>query len=89
MITINPNLLAVPQVVDMAQARLALLDTGRLATVQAAIDAMPGLEGDAARIEWEFRTTVRRDSALVQSLIAGFGWSNAEVDAMFVLAASK
>jgi hypothetical protein len=79
----------VPDVVDMAQARLALLEGDKLTLVNQAIAAMTGAQGDRARIEWEFRQRVRRDSELVQSLVAGFGWTQQEVDDLFTLAATK
>jgi len=78
----------VPQVVDMAQARLALLAAGHLATVNAAIAAMPGAGGDAARIEWEFRTAVRRDSALTVAMAAVLDLDEAALDALFTSAAA-
>lgn len=78
----------IPNVVEMAQARLALLQGGYLATVDAAIAAMTGPEGDAARIEWEFRATVRRDSALTQAMAVVLGLDEAELDALFTLAAT-
>lgn len=75
-----------PSVVDMAQARLALLQSGLYGTVQAAVAAMPGAAGDAARIEWEFRATVRRDSPLVASLSAALGLTSQQLDDLFTLA---
>jgi hypothetical protein len=77
----------IPQVVSMRQARLALLEAGHYGTVNTAIAAMEGAEGDAARIEWEFAIEVRRDSALVQTLIPLLGLDEAAVDALFVQAA--
>lgn len=74
-------------VVDMCQARLALLGAGMLATVDAAIAAMPGAEGAAARIQWEFRQTVRRDSQLVAQLAPVLGLSDEQLDALFTAAA--
>ena len=78
----------VPVSVDMAQARLALLDAGLLATVDAAVAAMTGPEGDAARIEWEFRATVRRDSPLVVALASALGLNGATLDALFTTAST-
>lgn len=78
----------IPSVVDMAQARLALLQSGLYSTVQAAIAAMPGAAGDAARIEWEFRTTVRRDSPLVASLSTALGLTSEQLDDLFTLAST-
>jgi hypothetical protein len=52
----------------MRQARLALLGAGLLDTVNAAIAAMPGAADDAARIEWEFATTIERSNPLFTQL---------------------
>lgn len=73
--------------VDMCQARLALLGAGLLETVDAAIAAMPGAEGEAARLQWEFRQTVRRDSQLVAQLAPVLGLSDEQLDALFTQAA--
>ena len=74
---------AVPEVVTMRQARLALLGAGLLAQVNTAVANMPGAEGDAARIEWEYAQEVRRDSPLVAALSAAFGWTSAQLDDLF------
>lgn len=73
----------VPVTVSMRQARLALLGAGLLAEVNSAIAAMPGAGGEAARIEWEYAQEVRRDSVLVQSLVAGLGLTAPQLDALF------
>lgn len=78
----------VPQSVSMRQARLALLGAGLLATVNSAIAGMPGAQGEAARIEWEFAADVRRDSPLVQALVPVLGISEADLDALFTAAAA-
>ena len=78
----------VPQAVTMRQARLALLAANMLTTVNTAIAAMPGAEGEAAHIEWEYAQEVRRDSALVQSLIPALGMNDAALDALFTAAAA-
>lgn len=75
-----------PEVVTMRQARLALLSAGLLTSVNAAVSAMPGAEGEAARIEWEFSSTVDRQRPLVQALAAALGWSEAQLDALFIAA---
>lgn len=67
----------------MRQARLALLGAGLLAQVNTAVANMPGAEGDAARIEWEYAQEVRRDSPLVAALSAAFGWTGAQLDDLF------
>ncbi|MCV6901066.1 hypothetical protein OE165_28940, partial [Escherichia coli] len=54
--------------VTMRQARLALLGAGKLPAVNAAIAAMQGAQGEAARIEWEYSQEVQRDRGLVSAL---------------------
>lgn len=79
----------VPQVVTMAQARLALLASGRLADVAAALDALPEPPKTSALIEWEFRDTVHRNRDLVLTILDGtLGMTNTEIDDLFILAAS-
>lgn len=78
-----PAVIAVPEVVTMRQARLALLGAGLLAQVNTAVANMPGAEGDAARIEWEYAQEVRRDSPLVAALSTAFGWTGAQLDDLF------
>jgi len=78
----------VPQAVSMRQARLALLGANLLSQVNAAIASIPGAEGEAARIEWEYAQEVRRDSALTQSLVPALGINDAGLDAFFAAAAA-
>lgn len=73
----------IPVVVSMRQARLALLAAGYLSQVNAAVSAMQGAEGDAARIEWEYAQEVRRDSALVASLSSALGLTEEQLDDLF------
>ncbi len=82
---IEPQM-AAPAAITMRQARLALLGAGLLAQVNAAIAAMPGATGEAARIEWEYAQEVRRDSPLVQSLGAALSLDQAAMDALFLAA---
>ena len=77
----------IPQSATMRQARLALLGAGLLAHVNAAIEAMPGIEGEAARIEWEFASEIRRDSPLVSGLSEALGLTSEQLDALFIEAA--
>lgn len=80
--------LSVPQSVTMRQARLALVQTGMLTQANDAVAAMPGAQGDAARIEWEFSSTVERHWPLVQALGAALGLTEAQLDDLFRLAAT-
>ena len=78
----------VPAAVSMKQARLALLAAGKLTAVNDAVKALPGAEGDRARIEWEFSLTVERESSLVESLASTLGLSQSDIDALFFSAAA-
>lgn len=77
-----------PQVVTMRQARLALLQVGKLAAVNSAIAAMPGEAGDAARIEWEFSSVVERNRPYVQQIAVGLGLTSQQLNDLFTLAAT-
>jgi hypothetical protein len=75
-------------VVTMRQARLALLQVGKYADVSTAIASMPEPQKTAATIEWEYASTVERSSAFVASMATALGLTEAEMDSLFVLAAS-
>ena len=77
----------VPGVVFMRQARLALLQAGKLSAVDAAIAALPSPAKEAAQIEWEYATEVTRDSALMQQLATAIGLTEADLDSLFTTAA--
>lgn len=78
-----------PHSVTMRQARLALLEAGQLSAINAAIAGMPNPQREAVQIEWEFAATVDRDSAFLQGLAQVLGMTEAQLDALFLLAASK
>lgn len=75
----------IPTSVSMRQARLALLESGLLADVEA------GLAGSAqeAQIEWEYATTVERSSGLVSTIASAMGLTEQQLDDLFTLAATK
>lgn len=81
------NAPVVPRAVTMRQARLALLGAGVLASVDAAINAMPEPTKSAARIEWEYSQEVQRHNGFVAALGPALGMSSAQIDALFVAAA--
>ena len=78
----------VPQSVTMRQARLALLGAGVLATVNAAIAAMPDDLGEAARIEWEYARDVLRESPLIAGLMPALGMTEQQIDQLFMTASA-
>jgi hypothetical protein len=74
--------------VSMRQARLALLSAGKLADVDAAIAALPSPHKEAAQIEWEYATEVKRTSPLVRNLMPALALDDAAMDNLFKAAAS-
>lgn len=78
----------IPTRVTMRQARLALHSSGVLQIVNEIVASIPGSAGEAARIEWEYALTVDRDSALVANLATQIPLSEAELDALFLLAST-
>lgn len=76
----------VPNSVTMRQARLALLNTGKLQAVNTAVNAMNGIEGAAAQIEWEFSSEVHRNRPLVLSLAPVLGMTSQDLDDLFIAA---
>ena len=73
-----------PTVVSMRQARLALLQAGLLATVDAAVAA----GGDADKITWEYATEVDRNSPLVTNMALALNLTEQDLDNLFTLAAT-
>ena len=86
--TLNQPPVPVITSVTMRQARLALLQQGLLTQVNNAVASMPGVQGDAVRIEWEFSSTVERNRPLVQSLSVSLGLTSQQLDDLFALAAT-
>jgi hypothetical protein len=78
----------VPSIVSMRQARLALLQAGKLDDVDAAIAALPSPAKEAAQIEWEYAIEVKRDSQLVTQLAPALNLDSAALDALFTQAAT-
>jgi hypothetical protein len=83
-----PEPTPVPRTVSMRQARLALLQAGKLSAVDAAIAASPSPAKEQAQIEWEYATQVTRDSALMQQLATAIGLTESDLDSLFTQAAT-
>lgn len=79
--------IVVPDKVSMRQARLAMLSAGLLDDVEAAISAMPGDQGKAARIEWDYSSEVFRDKPFVQQIGAQLNLTDEQIDQLFITAA--
>lgn len=80
--------IVIPQSVTMRQARLALHAAGKLALVDAAIDAMPEPPRTAARIEWDYSNEVNRNNVFIAGLASAIGMTAEEVDQLFITAAT-
>lgn len=79
----------IPAEVTMRQARLALLSIGKLSDVDAALVSITDpAQRQAAQIEWEYSSAVKRDSAWVQQLAPALGLDAAALDALFTAAAA-
>ena len=77
----------VPRSVTMRQARLALLAVGKLDDVDAAIAMISDpLSRKVAQIEWEYSSTVNRDHQWVQQLAQALGFTDDQLDSLFVAA---
>lgn len=74
--------------VTMRQARLALLESGKLDLVAPAIDQLSEPDRTKARIEWEFAQDVRKDWPLIQVLAPSIGLDAAALTALFNRAAT-
>ena len=72
----------VPQSVTLRQARLQLLAIGKLGDVETAIATM----GDASKITWEFSSMVERNHPLVAPMQTLLGYTDTQMDDLFVAA---
>lgn len=72
--------------VSMRQARLALLQSGLLTSINTALETLPGEEGEKARIEWEYATEVDRDWPLVNTLAEHMSITQEQLNDLFDLA---
>jgi hypothetical protein len=73
----------VPQIVQRVQGRIALLNAGKLA----ALDAAMASAEEPAREYWASTAIFRRDNPILTASWAAQGGTDAELDALFVAAA--
>ncbi len=78
----------VPSSVTMRQAQRALYEKNLWRQVEDAIAAIPGPEGDRARIDWRTGSVVERSSPLVASMGAMLGMDSEAMDQLFRLAST-
>lgn len=83
----EPQAPVIPDVVTMRQARLALLQMGKLDDAEAAIAAIEDESlRRAAQIEWGYAHEIARGHPIVQQVAATLEISDADMDAFFTLA---
>jgi hypothetical protein len=70
-------------VVSMRQARRVLFTYGYLDDVDQYINQLSSPEKELAQIDWEYATEVRKDSDLVQNLVAYLELTTEQLDTMF------
>lgn len=75
---------SIPSIVTMRQARLALLQSGLLSQVNAAVAAAD----EATQITWDYSSEVHRNHPFVATLAAALNLSDAQLDGLFTLAAT-
>lgn len=78
--------IAVPAAVTMRQARLALLEAGKLSMVPVIIDSLPSPMKEAANIEWEYSSEVQRHNGFVSQIGPALGMTPTEIDSLFIRA---
>lgn len=69
--------------VTMRQARLALLEIGKLFDVIDIINRLPEPPRTAATIEWDYASEVERRSPLIDMLAPQLGLTDQDVDELF------
>jgi hypothetical protein len=74
----------VPQTVSAMQAKVALLNAGKLDAANAWVAA----QNAQVQLIWSTATTFNRNSALMNGAAAALGWSQSDLDALFTAAAA-
>lgn len=79
----------IPNVVTMAQAKLALLYAGLLEAAEQYINELPEPQKTAALIEWNHRQTLEREHPLVGQVATALELTEQQLDELFVDAAGR
>lgn len=77
---------AVPTSVTPAQAKLALLGAGLLDAAEAAINALPSPDKEAALIYWNNALAFERNNPLIAQIGAAIGLDSEGIDDLFIAA---
>ena len=74
----------VPHIIEMKKARKALIKIGKLSKVLAILAQMPGIDGECARSDFEFSSTIERNNPLVIYVTPLLGMTSADMDNLFI-----
>lgn len=75
--------------VSPRQIRQALVLSGvAMADIEAALASLPEPTKTLAQIEWEYSVVFQRNRPLVSQVAAALGWTSAQLDALWELAAT-
>ncbi|MEL7966394.1 hypothetical protein AAG587_08455 [Vreelandella neptunia] len=81
------RLASIPGSISPRQARLALLHANLLSQVDPAIESLESPAKEQAQIEWEYATSIERESEWINQLGSALGLDSAGIDELFVAAA--
>lgn len=77
--------LSIPKSITARQARLALLQIGKLADVTAAISNLESPTKEQVEIEWEYATDIYRNNGFIDALGSALGLDKDALDDLFIL----
>lgn len=78
----------IPKTVSMAQARIALIKAGKFDAVESGIAELDEPAKTVATIAWEYSANVSRNGALIKTLSGEFGFTEKQLDELFIAAAA-
>lgn len=78
------EIIPIPQSISMRAARLTLLNHNLLTATQNFIANYEGVDGEVARINWEYSLTVDRQDPLVKHLTVLLGKTDEDIDQLFI-----
>lgn len=76
--------LSVPTSITARQARLALLQVGKLNDVATAINSLESPTKEQIQIEWEYATEIYRNHNFIETLGASLGLDKDALDELFI-----
>ena len=76
--------LSIPKSITARQARLALLQIGKLDDVAAAISNLESPIKEQVQIEWEYATDIYRSNGFIDTLGASLGLDQDALDDLFI-----